>query len=80
VLASLWESYTAWQEGGDLAGLRLAESYAAACATIGQQVRVDLPSGEVLTGTASGIDPSGRLLVDGTAVSAGDVIHLRVDR
>ena len=82
VLASLWESYTAWQVGGDLAGMRLAESYVAACATIGQRVRVDLPSGEVLTGTASGIDPSGRLLVEHggaghTAVSAGDVVHVR---
>ncbi len=84
VLASLWESYTAWQEGGDLAGMRLAESYAAACATIGTQVRVELPSGEALAGTATGIDPSGRLLVehsvDGrverTAVSAGDVVHV----
>ena len=73
------------RRAGTLAGMRLAESYAAACATIGQQVRVDLPSGEVLTGTASGIDPSGRLLVehsiDGeaghTAVSAGDVVHVR---
>jgi BirA family biotin operon repressor/biotin-[acetyl-CoA-carboxylase] ligase len=85
LLASLWESYTAWQEGGDLAGMRLAESYVAACATIGRQVRVDLPSGEVLTGTASGIDPSGRLVVESsgdgeaghTAVSAGDVVHIR---
>ncbi|WP_028653301.1 biotin--[acetyl-CoA-carboxylase] ligase [Nocardioides halotolerans] len=81
VLASLWESYTAWQVGGDLAGMRLAESYAAACATLGRQVRVDLPSGDVLTGTATGIDPSGRLLVDhdgeSTAVSAGDVVHVR---
>jgi BirA family biotin operon repressor/biotin-[acetyl-CoA-carboxylase] ligase len=85
VLASLWESYTAWQEGGDLAGMRLAESYAAACATIGQQVRVDLPSGQALTGTATGIDPSGRLLVEHageggagrTAISAGDVVHVR---
>jgi BirA family biotin operon repressor/biotin-[acetyl-CoA-carboxylase] ligase len=80
VLASLWESYAAWQEGGDLAGMRLAESYVAACSTIGQEVRVDLPSGELLTGTATGVDPSGRLLVDGTAVSAGDVVHVRLDR
>jgi len=88
LLASLWESYAAWQEGGDLAGMRLADSYVAACSTIGHAVRVDLPSGEVLTGTATGIDPSGRLLVehpvaDGvarTAVSAGDVVHVRVDR
>jgi BirA family transcriptional regulator, biotin operon repressor / biotin---[acetyl-CoA-carboxylase] ligase len=80
VLASLWESYAAWQEGGDPAGIRLAESYVAACSTIGRAVRVVLPSGEELTGTATGVDQSGRLLVDGTAVSAGDVIHVRVDR
>jgi BirA family biotin operon repressor/biotin-[acetyl-CoA-carboxylase] ligase len=81
LLASLWESYTAWQEGGDLAGMRLAESYVASCATVGREVRVDLPSGEVLTGRATGVDPSGRLLVerDGvrTAVNAGDVVHVR---
>ncbi len=49
--------------------------------TIGRQVRVDLPSGEVLTGTATGIDPSGRLLVErtATAVSAGDVVHVRTE-
>jgi BirA family transcriptional regulator, biotin operon repressor / biotin---[acetyl-CoA-carboxylase] ligase len=84
VLASVWESYTTWQEGGDLAGIRLAESYTAACDTVGRQVRVDLPTGEVLTGTATGIDPTGRLLVEGaggrTAVSAGDVVHVRADR
>jgi BirA family biotin operon repressor/biotin-[acetyl-CoA-carboxylase] ligase len=81
VLASLWESYTLWQDGGDPAAARLAESYVAACSTIGSEVRVDQPSGEVLTGTATGIDPSGRLLVahDGgnTAVNAGDVVHVR---
>jgi BirA family biotin operon repressor/biotin-[acetyl-CoA-carboxylase] ligase len=81
VLATLWETYTAWQEGGDLAGMRLAESYVAACATIGSEVRVELPSGETLSGTATGIDPSGRLLVEHAgghrAVSAGDVVHVR---
>jgi len=85
LLASLWESYSTWQEGGDLAGMRLAESYAAACATIGQRVRVAMPSGGVLEGLATGIDPSGRLLVERpsnggverTAVSAGDVVHVR---
>jgi len=80
LLASLWESYVAWQEGGDLGARRLADSYTAACSTIGRAIRVALPSGEELTGTATGIDPSGRLLVDGSPVSAGDVIHVRVDR
>ncbi len=73
----LWEGYVVWQEGGEAAAGHLAESYAAACSTIGRQVRVDLPSGEALTGTATGIDPSGRLVVDGTAVGAGDVVHVR---
>jgi BirA family biotin operon repressor/biotin-[acetyl-CoA-carboxylase] ligase len=44
-------------------------------------VRVDLPSGQVLTGRATGIDEGGRLEVDGesgrTVVGAGDVIHVR---
>ena len=81
LLQTTWEAYTAWEEGGDLAGVRLADSYGAACATVGREVRVDLPSGEALTGRAVGIDPSGRLLVeqDGvrTAVNAGDVVHVR---
>ncbi|WP_082477780.1 biotin--[acetyl-CoA-carboxylase] ligase [Microbacterium sp. Leaf320] len=51
------------------------------CATIGLEVRVSLPGGRVLVGTATALDPDGRLLVrhDGieTAVSAGDVVHVR---
>ena len=77
LLDTLWEGYVAWQDGGEAATSHLAASYAAACSTIGRPVHVDLPSGEALTGTATGIDPAGRLLVDGTAVSAGDVVHVR---
>jgi BirA family biotin operon repressor/biotin-[acetyl-CoA-carboxylase] ligase len=80
ILDTLWDTYVAWQEGGDPAGRRLAAAYTAVCATIGRPVRVDLPAGEVLTGVATGLDAGGRLLVDGTAVSAGDVVHVRVDR
>ncbi|TFD54177.1 biotin--[acetyl-CoA-carboxylase] ligase [Cryobacterium frigoriphilum] len=53
------------------------------CGTIGSQVRVELPGGADLIGTATGIDELGRLIVadqvDGEpiAVSAGDVTHLR---
>ena len=79
LLDTVWEGYVAWQEGGEAATSHLAASYAAACSTIGRPVRVDLPSGEALTGTATGIDPAGRLLVDGTAVSAGDVVHVRTE-
>jgi BirA family biotin operon repressor/biotin-[acetyl-CoA-carboxylase] ligase len=82
VLSTLREAYDAWQAGGDATGLRLAESYAAACLTVGQDVRVDLPDGTALTGRATGIDPGGRLVVDGpdgtSYVAAGDVVHVRV--
>ena len=53
------------------------------CGTIGRAVRVELPGGADLIGTATGIDELGRLIVadqaDGEpiAVSAGDVTHLR---
>jgi BirA family transcriptional regulator, biotin operon repressor / biotin---[acetyl-CoA-carboxylase] ligase len=61
--------------------LGLREEYLRQCATIGRDVRVELPGGAELRGAATGIDPSGRLVVAGPAgpvpVSAGDVIHLR---
>jgi BirA family biotin operon repressor/biotin-[acetyl-CoA-carboxylase] ligase len=55
----------------------------AVCDTLGRVVRVDLPGGDALDGTAVGIDPTGRLQVRlaGSsalvAVAAGDVIHVR---
>jgi BirA family biotin operon repressor/biotin-[acetyl-CoA-carboxylase] ligase len=56
-------------------------AYAEACSTIGAQVRIHLPSGEPTEGRASGIDPSGALLVEGStgrrAFAAGDVVHVR---
>ncbi len=54
---------------------------AALCTTLGAQVRVALPGGEVLTGRAVALDADGRLVVDDgatrAAVSAGDVVHVR---
>jgi BirA family biotin operon repressor/biotin-[acetyl-CoA-carboxylase] ligase len=55
------------------------------CTTLGQQVRVELPGGDTIIGTATGIDGTGRLQVrrssDGRslAVAAGDVTHLRYE-
>lgn len=56
----------------------------AVCGTIGRTVRVELPDGTRLTGEAVAIDDSGRLVVTDrsaasglTAVSVGDVTHLR---
>jgi len=53
------------------------DGYRALCATIGSQVRVELPDGSKVTGRASAVDDTGRLVVDGIAYSAGDVVHLR---
>jgi len=81
LLRSLREAYDAWQAGGAEATARLRSSYVAACVTIGREVRVEMPSGEPLTGRAAGVDASGRLVVAGasgeTVVGAGDVVHVR---
>lgn len=55
----------------------LADAYVAACSTIGRRVRIERADGSDVIGEATGIDPSGCLVVDGTAWSAGDVTHLR---
>lgn len=65
----------AWESAG-WAVETLGDDYRARCSTLGNRVRADLPGGEVLTGTADDIDSSGRLVIDGVPVSAGDVTHL----
>jgi BirA family biotin operon repressor/biotin-[acetyl-CoA-carboxylase] ligase len=67
--------------GGDPVASTLHDSVVEGCETIGRSVRVELPSGDDLLGTAVGIDDDGRLVVRSdvgiTAVAAGDVTHLR---
>ncbi|HEX5402389.1 MAG TPA: biotin--[acetyl-CoA-carboxylase] ligase [Pseudonocardiaceae bacterium] len=69
----------AWRLAGGDPGDARAE-YVDHCATIGQQVNVELP-GSTLSGTATGIGGDGSLLVradDGEhSVYAGDVVHVR---
>jgi BirA family transcriptional regulator, biotin operon repressor / biotin---[acetyl-CoA-carboxylase] ligase len=78
VLGRLADEYDAWQAAeGTTRTETLRAAYAGACVTIGREVRVELPGGEVRTGTARGIDSGGRLVVDGFAVGAGDVVHVR---
>lgn len=60
----------------------LLAAYRERCATLGREVRVELPAA-VLRGVADDIDGAGRLVVrehatgDLVAVSAGDVVHVR---
>ncbi|HEY8914015.1 biotin--[acetyl-CoA-carboxylase] ligase [Lacisediminihabitans sp.] len=71
--------------GADPEGSGVAEAVSELCSTLGQQVKVQLPGGDVLVGTATEIDRTGRLVVtrstDGRvmAVAAGDVTHLRYE-
>ena len=59
-----------------LADPEARDGYRSLCSTLGRQVRVELPD-RVVTGLAESVDASGRLVVDGTPYSAGDVVHLR---
>ncbi|MEU8296674.1 biotin--[acetyl-CoA-carboxylase] ligase [Micromonospora sp. NPDC048909] len=82
LLRAVADWYDRWRTaGGDATASGLREAYLAACATVGRPVRVLLPGGQELTGTATGVDPDGQLVVD-TAdgerhLAAGDVLHLR---
>ena len=79
VLGEIEHRYRHWVADPDEPGLRL--QYQNMCDTIGRAVRVELPGGRVLTGTAVEIDHFGRLVVRTgqslNTVSAGDVVHLR---
>lgn len=83
ILRSLERWYLTFSADPDPVRSGLLAQYRADCATLGRQVRVELPAGRVLAGLAEDIDPTGRLLVRlagaaaATPVSAGDVVHLR---
>ena len=75
--------YIAFRADPDPVRTGLLDAYVPLCRTLGQRVRVELPVGRSVAGVASGIDPEGRLLIADdsgappTAVSAGDVVHVR---
>lgn len=81
VLRSLEALFLQWRADGGDARLGLVESYVRRCGTLGREVRVELPGGRVVTGTATGVDTDGRLEVRTTEgpmlLGAGDVVHVR---
>ena len=80
-VTAIREGYDMWQAGGDAAKARLATSYRSHCATLGRDVRVELPGGGEMTGRAVDVDDDGRLVVETPSgperVGAGDVVHVR---
>lgn len=83
LLLALAEVDELWREhAGDVLASGLLDRYQRLCGTLGERVRVEFPEDADLHGVATGIDPGGRLVVEGadgaaTPVSAGDVVHLR---
>ena len=55
---------------------QLLHDYRAVCSSLGQEVRLETPSGDV-TGHVDEIGEDGRIMVAGEYYSAGDVTHLR---
>jgi BirA family biotin operon repressor/biotin-[acetyl-CoA-carboxylase] ligase len=78
LLAELGAAYEIWGSEPD----ELASRYRELSVTVGEQVRAELPGGEVWEGTATAIDDFGRLVIatgEGPrVVGAGDVIHARL--
>ena len=63
-----------WESGSSIA----IEQYRQVSSTLGREVEVHLPSGEILNSRAMGINELGELqLASGARVNVGDVIHLR---
>jgi BirA family biotin operon repressor/biotin-[acetyl-CoA-carboxylase] ligase len=63
-----------WESGSSIA----FEQYRQMSSTLGREVEVHLPSGEILKSRAMGINEMGELqLASGARVNVGDVIHLR---
>jgi BirA family biotin operon repressor/biotin-[acetyl-CoA-carboxylase] ligase len=78
VLEQLAELYETWDSYGWAA---LRPSYESSCVTLGRTVRVELPDGTAVLGTAGSISDDGRLQVmtatGPRAFAAGDVHHVR---
>ncbi|NJC69493.1 biotin--[acetyl-CoA-carboxylase] ligase [Planosporangium thailandense] len=77
-LRSLATWYDRWRRtGGDPDASGLREAYLFHCATMGRDVLVHLPDGSQVKGRAEGVDVDGRIIVDGRAFAAADVVHVR---
>jgi BirA family biotin operon repressor/biotin-[acetyl-CoA-carboxylase] ligase len=83
LLLRLAERESEWREArGDPDAHRLRADYRAGCASLGAEVRVELPGAASLVGIAEDVDRDGRLLLLDAAgrrraVAAGDVVHVR---
>jgi BirA family biotin operon repressor/biotin-[acetyl-CoA-carboxylase] ligase len=74
VLRSIEAIFELWESGSKLP----LEQYRQASSTLGKEVEVHLPAGEILKSQVVNINEVGELeLASGVVVNVGDVIHLR---
>jgi BirA family biotin operon repressor/biotin-[acetyl-CoA-carboxylase] ligase len=74
ILKSLALTFQLWESGSKV----VLEQYRQVSSTLGKEVEVHLPSGEILNSRATGITELGELmLASGARINVGDVIHLR---
>ncbi len=91
LLAGVLDGFGAWLDdwrgaAGDVDAAGIRSRYLAASVTIGQAVRLEMPGGRAVSGTAVDVDADGAIVISGpgestggrrTRYSAGDVVHLR---
>lgn len=82
MLDRIADHWTRWHDAAwSIAGV--AGQYRERCGTLGRRVRAELPGDNELLGVATDVDEQGRLVItpdagaEPTAVSAGDITHLR---
>lgn len=81
VLRSLARRYASWRWSGDSSSVMPA--YRERCETIGAEVALELPGGDVVRGIAVDVDDTGRLVVTNVETGerhawlVGDVTHVR---
>jgi BirA family biotin operon repressor/biotin-[acetyl-CoA-carboxylase] ligase len=74
ILTNLALTIEIWESGSNIG----FEQYRQVSSTLGKEVEVHLPSGEIISSRATGITDVGELqLANGARVNVGDVIHLR---
>ena len=74
ILTNLALTIELWESGSNIG----FEQYRQVSSTLGKEVEVHLPSGEIISSRATGITDVGELqLANGARVNVGDVIHLR---
>lgn len=71
-----------WQQaGGDVDAGGVRPDYRLACSTLGSAVRIELPGGGAVVGTAVDVAADGGIVIDSRShrrtYAAGDVMHLR---